>query len=153
MATVIHQDCVSEALEKLHRQIELPYVAGDLSAWTDGVLALLDSTIETVRQASHFDHPKTYTSILRRDLELAQKVEAMRVEDEVLLDGLESIVKQAQELDSIVDEAKLAEPQFKPKRDRLVDDVLALIVRIRKQRAAINTWLSEAFSRDSGLGG
>lgn len=153
MATVIQTDSVSDSLEKLHRQIELPYVSGELTAWTDGVLLLLEAANDCVCQAIRDDHPKTYASILKKDMELAQKVEAMKLEDEQLLSGMQAIMQQAQELDVIVDEAKLAEQQFQPKRDRLVEDVLSLIVRVRKQRAAMNTWLSEAFTRDSGTSG
>ncbi len=153
MATVIQTDSVSDSLEKLHRQIELPYVSGELTAWTDGVVLLLDAANDCVCQAIRDDHPKTYASILKKDMELAQKVEAMKLEDEQLLSGMQAIMQQAHELDVIVDEAKLAEQQFQPKRDRLVEDVLSLIVRVRKQRAAMNTWLSEAFTRDSGTSG
>lgn len=153
MATALNNDQVSEAIEKLHRQLELPYVSGELSSWTDGIIELLGSTKECIRKSIEDDHPCSYKTIMKNDLELAQRVEDMRAEDAQLLCKLDDLTREAENLDKMVDEAHLAESQFKPKRDRLVEDGVAFIVRLRKQRAAINTWLGEAFSRDNGRSG
>jgi hypothetical protein len=76
----------------------------------------------------------------------------LRSDDDQLLQALSTVERQAEQFVTSVDETALAGQQFQPMRERLVNDGLSLVLRARRQRAAVDTWHGEALQRDNGVG-
>lgn len=152
MATTKPSDAVAEALEQLEQQLEVPYVSGELHAWSETVVELVKRAQEAVQNSVEQEHPRTFAMIVKNQSNLQQQVEKLQEEDREILPAFEPLLHEAQQFNSTVDETALARQQIEPARERLVTDGLALIIRTRRQRSAVKTWLSEAIQRDNGVG-
>lgn len=145
-------DKVTVLLERLERQLQLPQISGELTSWTDGVHDLIQHLGEHLRFTLQQDHPKTYKEILKNNTELASKVEQMKTEDGEILKCYEHVLAEVQDLDRLTDDDERDEKKFEPKRLRLVENGLAFVLRVRKQRLAASTWMGESLRRETGAG-
>lgn len=145
-------DQTADALQRLEEQLELPYVSGNLQSWSENLQQLLQETNERLRAEIEQEHDRTFKTIIKNHGNLAQQVDKLRAEDQELLPALDSLRQQVDQFANNIDETVLARQQFEAKRERLVSDALAFVIRVRKQRAAIDTWLGEALQRDNGVG-
>ena len=152
MSTIAKLDPLAEALTRLERHLELPYVSGELNSWTEEAVTLFHQVEERLRDAIQREHPKNYESIVKNRVDLNQEVAKMRECDEELLHTLSELRRELELFQQSRKEEELAEQQFLPNRTRLVDNALAFIINIRKQRSAIATWVSESIQRDNGVG-
>ena len=91
MTTAIQTDQLTDALQGLEQQLEIPYVPGELDTWTMGVQKLLVKANDALRTMMRKDHPASFDMILKNDLELARRVDQMRAEDEQLLTQFDAV--------------------------------------------------------------
>jgi hypothetical protein len=152
MTTTKKLNPTAEALQRLEDHLELPYVSGDLQAWSESLRELLSEADEHVRDDVASEHGRAYETITKNHSNLRQQVEKLRSADPEILAALESVGQQVERFTSAIDETVLAGQQFQEKREQLVNDGLALVLRVRRHRAAIDTWLGEALQRDNGVG-
>lgn len=152
MTSTKNQEPTVEALQRLEEHLELPYVSGDLHAWSEALRQLINDAKDRVRAEFASEHNRTFDTIVKNHSNLRQQVEKLRQEDPEILKALDDLSQQADQFASGIDETVLAGQQFQAKREQLVNDGLSLVLRIRRQRAAINTWLGEAMQRDNGVG-
>lgn len=152
MTTTKRLDSTAEALVHLEEHLELPYVSGELQDWSDRLCEVLVEAGQRVRAAIASQHSKSYDTIVKSQSNLGQQVDKLRSEEPELLAALDSFQQSAQRFASSIDETCLAGQQFQPKREQLIQEGLALVLRIRRHRAAISTWLGEALRRDNGVG-
>lgn len=145
-------DPIAESLQRLEEHLELPYVSGDLHAWSETLRQLLCEADKNVKDEITTEHGRAYDAIVKNHSNLRQEVEKLRTQDPEILAALDSFGQQAERFTSAIDETVLAGQQFQQKREQLINDGLALVLRIRRQRAAIDTWLGEALQRDNGVG-
>jgi hypothetical protein len=145
-------DPTAEALQRLEEHLELPYVSGELQAWSETLCQLLSKAGEQVRTGIATEHGRAYETIVKSRSNLTQQVDKLRSEEPEILAALASVEQLADRFCSSIDETVLAGQQFQPKREQLISDGLALILRVRRQRAAIDTWLGESLQRDNGVG-
>jgi len=152
MSTMQKLDPLADTLERLERQLELPHISGELNSWAAESLKLLKELDRQVRWAVNSEHPRAFETIVKNQANLLQQVEKMRPEDQQLLEALEPVIRQAEQFALSMNETALAEQQFQPKRERLVNDGLSFILRMRRQQSAVDTWLRESMQRDNGVG-
>jgi hypothetical protein len=152
MSTSKNLDSTAESLVHLEEHLELPYVSGELQDWSDRLCEVLADASQEVRAAVASQHSKSYDTIVKSHSNLGKQVDKLRSEEPELLAALGSFEQSAQSFASSIDETLLAGKQFQPKREQLIQEGLALILRLRRHRAAIATWLSEALQRDNGVG-
>jgi len=145
-------DPIAESLQRLEEHLELPYVSGDLNAWSETLSQLLCEADKHIKGEIATEHGRAYEAIVKNHSNLRQEVEKLRAQDPEILAALDSFGQQAERFTSAIDETVLAGQQFQQKREQLINDGLALVLRIRRQRAAIDTWLGEALQRDNGVG-
>jgi len=152
MPATHHSEPLTDALQRLEQQLELPYISGELKAWADEVVEELKSVETSVNAAIHTDHPRSFHAIVKNQRNLQQQVDKLSQEDAEIPPALCAVRQQADAFAASIDETALAGQQFQAKRERLVNDGLAIVLRIRRQKAAIDTWFGEALQRDNGVG-
>jgi hypothetical protein len=98
------------------------------------------------------DDPRSYHAILKNNTELAARVEQMKAEDQEVLKDFEKLLAEARDLRATMGDRPMDEKAFEPRRDSMVEQGLAFILRARKQRVAVSTWMSESLRRETGAG-
>lgn len=141
---------LNQTLAQLETALLTPVVSGEMELWAktaQQAAAELEKRLPPYLQSVL--HPQ-YAEIARSDPELLSRVEQLIAEDQNLLleqsafcDRMNDFVQRAAQAKR--DEAKVAE-----ERNQLELEGISLIVRIKKQRAAADTWLAEANYRDRG---
>lgn len=152
MTTTKKLDALAESLQHLEEHLELPYVSGDLHDWSEKLRQLLADAVERFRSEVETEHRRAYESIIKNHSNLRQEVDKLRSDEPQIVADLASVTQAAERFASSIDETVLASQQIQPKREQLINDGLAVVLRIRRHRAAIDTWLGEALQRDNGVG-
>jgi len=145
-------DSLAESLLRLEEHLELPYISGELQDWSDKLGEFLSDASDRLRREIASEHGRSYETIIKNQSNLRQQVDKLRTEDPQIVTALESFRQLADRFASSIDETILAGQQFQAKREQLINEGLGLVLRIRRHRAAIDTWLSEALQRDNGVG-
>ena len=141
---------LDESLTKLETALLTPVISGELQSW-----------VEVVRQATHHlgEHLREYVEtilhaqyvqIAKTDEELLSRVETMIEEDKNLLAEYDGFLQELDSLAARVPGAEKDELKVADHRAHIEARGTALVLRIKKQRAAASAWLSEAFYRDRG---
>lgn len=150
MSENAEEQALNEAVKKLETALLSPVVSGELVSWVQtaqqaakGLAEPLQRFIKTVLRAE-------YAEISESDQELQGRVQQMADEDKSILQEHEAFQKDLADLarrapQVASDEAKLEDSRLGAEK-RGVD----IILRIKRQQAAIGTWLSEAVLRDRG---
>jgi hypothetical protein len=139
-----------DALTRLETALLSPPVAGELAAWTQTCREGLGAVAQHL-PAYFQDHLKPqYLEIARSDAEQLPRVERMIADDQGLVDELEKFSRRLSAFAASAEQAKKHESKVADERAGLEQEGIALIIRIRKQRAAADTWLTEALYRDRG---
>jgi len=141
---------LNEALTQAETALLTPVVSGELETWAralqDGT-QLLSERLPTYLKAVL--HPQ-YAEIAKTDPELLSRVEQLIAEDQSLLVDQDSFRTEVDEFAKQASHIKKDEAQVAAQRTKLEQKGLALILRIKRQRAAADTWLAEANYRDRG---
>ncbi|REJ70074.1 MAG: hypothetical protein DWQ31_02330 [Planctomycetota bacterium] len=148
-----NENCeLSEALKELEICLETPVVPGELESWAHAANAACEAVGIPLRNAVEDAHPEVFRQILQQDPELAQRVEELRSEDQVLLRQFDSLKRQ---LHRLATQASAVEPR-ESRLDSQLSDVtkegLAFVINTRSQEQALSTWYVEAYNRDRGIG-
>ena len=88
--------------------------------------------------------------IAQSDPELLSKVEKLIAEDQNVVLELDAFRKHINDFARRASQIKKDEAQVAADRTKLEQEGLALILRIKRQRATADTWLAEANYRDRG---
>ena len=139
-----------DALTRLETALLSPPVAGELSIWTQACRDGLDAVARQL-PAYFQDYLKPqYMEIARSDPEQLPRVQRMIADDQGLVEDLEKFSRRLAEFSAGAAQVKKHESKVADERADLEQEGIALIIRIRKQRAAADTWLTEALYRDRG---
>ena len=141
---------LSAALEKMETALLAPIVSGELESWartlqeatatlSDRLPGFLNSVL----------HPQ-YAQIAKTDGELLTRVEQLIAEDQNLILEQHAFEKRVADFVKRAAQIKKDEAQVASERPKLEQEGIALILRIKRQRAAADTWLTEANYRDRG---
>lgn len=141
------------ALSSLERVLVTPLVPGEFVAWISSVqdATLLVGPLLTVRLQQ--EHAQILVEILQQDAELSQRVEHMRDGSVAIQSGFGKFEQKVSKLGEIANEVGSREDKFDSYMQQLIQDGIELVVMIRKQEAAIDTWHRESLLRDRGGSG
>ena len=141
---------LNATLTKLETALLTPTVSGELESWArtvqESTLALserLPTYLKTVL------HPE-YAEIARIDPELLSRVEQLIAEDHNLVLEQDAFRTRINDFVKRASHLKKDEAQGTAERNKIEQEGLDLIVRIKRQRTAADTWLAEANYRDRG---
>jgi len=141
---------LNEALSHAETALLTPVVSGELETWATTVQET--SQLVSERLPAYLKavlHPE-YAEIAKTDPELLTRVEQLITEDQNLLLDQDSFRTETNEFAKRAANIKKDEGQGASERAKLEQKGLALILRIKRQRAAADTWLAEANYRDRG---
>ena len=141
---------LNTALAALETALLTPVVSGEMEAWArtaQQAATELDRRLPPYLRSVL--HPQ-YAEIARSDAELLSRVEQLIAEDQNLLLDQSAFCDRINTFALRAAQVKRDEAQVAAERDGLEEEGIGLIVRIKKQRAAADTWLAEANYRDRG---
>lgn len=151
--TINPGQCASElngALTQAETSLLTPVVSGELETWArtlQEATQLVSERLPTYLKSVL--HPE-YAEIAKTDPELLTRVEQLIAEDQSLLVDQDGFRTEVNEFVKRATQIKKDEVQVAAERSKLEQKGLALILRIKRQRAAADTWLAEANYRDRG---
>ena len=145
-------DVVRRKLVELEEALEMPLVAGELVAWTTRVAKSAQTMHALLTDRLAQAHGADFDEIGAQDPDMSTCVENMRTEDSAIRNEFEPFLELANSVSVAVTQVEPDELTVAKARQRLIDVGLALVLRIRKQEAAVRTWYMEAFQRDRGVG-
>jgi hypothetical protein len=141
---------LNQSLGRLENALLAPVVSGELESWartvqeaTNGLSQRLPSYLNSVL------HPQ-YAEIAKSDSELLTRVQQLIAEDQNLILEQDKFDKRVNEFAKRASQIKKDEAQTTTERGKLEQEGIALVLSIKRQRAAADTWLTEANYRDRG---
>jgi hypothetical protein len=141
---------LNDALTQAETALLTPVVSGELETWATALQETTQLVSERVpTYLKHVLHPE-YAEIAKTDPELLSRVEQLIAEDQSLLVDQDSFRTEVNDFAKRASHIKKDEAQVASERSKLEQKGLALILRIKRQRAAADTWLAEANYRDRG---
>jgi hypothetical protein len=141
---------LNDALAKLETALLTPVVSGELESWARAVQEATETLAQ--RLPSYLKsvlHPE-YAEIARSDPELLSRVEQLIAEDQNVVLEQDAFRSRVNEFARRAAQIKKDEAQVTGERTKLEQEGLALVLRIKRQRTAADTWLAEAHYRDRG---
>lgn len=141
-----------EQLSALEEVLAEPLVPGELTEWAAAVASATIKVEETLDRELRQLRPQQYETILREDAALAPRVEEMQRADNANILAARRLAKQLSTISEHAAQQQAAETAFQERVNDLVETGLRLVVDVRKQEAAVDTWFQEAFQRDRGVG-
>lgn len=145
-------DIFRKKLADLEEALEVPLVAGELTAWTSRVANSARIVHSVLTEHLAQAHREDFATMAQQDLEMATCIDNMKAEDATIRLESEHFMELASNVAAAATRAEPDELALEKAREHLVDRGLALVLRIRKQEAAVRTWYIEAFQRDRGVG-
>jgi len=144
-------DQLTTVLAELETCLEQPIVPGELSPWANAVSSAYVDAEGPLQEAFETTHPALFDQIRREDEDLYRQVEQMKEEDAKLRTEYATLSRDARRLRVRSDQEDSDESVLSSEVEQSIEKGLAFVIRIRKQQSAINTWLLEAFQRDTGV--
>lgn len=139
-----------DALAALEKALETPLVPGELESWVqetqgaaDEAARLLDRQIEVV-------HRDVLAEIEEQDAGLEARVEEVRQGDRTSRELLRTFQGRLGDLAARVEQIEPDEKQAEGAIVAVVEIGLKFVIHARTQETALETWLLEAFDRDTG---
>lgn len=141
----------SQAVRALETSLEAPLVPGESQRWIHAVREACSQLRLLLKQHFEETHGEILGTIAEEDPGLSHRVEALRNVDRRLREDFESITSQATQLLERIDAAAPDERKVRASVEELSEHALAFVIQVRKQEAALSTWLQEAVNRDRGV--
>ncbi len=143
---------LNDALAKLETALLSPAVSGELESWVRNVQEMSrDLAARLPAYLKSVLHPQ-YAQIAKDDAELLSRVEQLIAEDQNVLVEQEDFRRRVSDFAKQASQIKKDEAQIANERAKLEQEGIDLVLRIKRQRAAADTWLGEANYRDRGTG-
>lgn len=141
---------LKDALTSFETCLATPIISGELVDWLGGVNKSWAEVSGQIHYSVKHSHPRQFQEMGSADPELLPRIEQLQAEDvamEVDRERLATAIKRSTEH---VPKLEPDEEKAQQHTNKLVDEGMAFIARVRKQEVAIQTWFVEAFNRDRG---
>ena len=144
-------EALQAKLESLEKHLETPVVPGEQFAWLRAADTALMEVGLALRTQIARAHPQQFAEIETEDAELIRRVEQLQAEDREITESFRELQTEVEQLAQQADRIAPDEGPLENKVSRFADRALALVIQVRKQEQAIDTWTHEAFNRDRGV--
>jgi len=141
---------LNESLTRLETALLAPVVSGELESWADTLQEATKGLSERLPTYLHSVLHPQYAEIAKSDSELLTRVQQMIAEDQNVILEQDKFEKRVHDFVRRAAQIKKDEAQASTERGKLEQEGIALVLRIKRQRAAADTWLAEANYRDRG---
>jgi hypothetical protein len=149
--TLTLEQKLAETMSKLETALLSPVIAGEFSQWVHAVQESAATLTVDLTSLLHTVLHVQYKEIAKTDLEMATQVEKLIAGDKLLLEQLTRFHEDLHALAAAAEIVERDELKLDGLRERVEEKGVTLILAIKKQQAAANTWLSEAHFRDRGV--
>jgi hypothetical protein len=146
------QTPLRESLDKLEVALTTPIIAGELADWLLELRTLWEDASAQLHAALERDHPRQHQQISKEDQEMFATVEKLQAEDAAIAEESECFGRLLARVAEHAPKFERDEEKIRSHTDALLNTGLALVVRIKKQEVALQTWFIESFTRDRGTG-
>jgi len=150
------QHALTDDLNKLETLLGSPIVPGELPERLQRMSHAFEEVCNSFAVHKKESHESQLEEIASQDAELLSRIENLREEDAEIETELARIHRCFKDLSHQVENAEDAKQRDEGESfsdlDPTIQEALALVLRIRKQDQAIQTWHQEAFVRDRGIG-
>ena len=141
---------LNDTLTKLETALLAPVVSGELESWSQTVQEATNGLSQRLPSYLHSVLHPQYAEIAKSDSELLTRVQQLIAEDQNLILEQDKFEKRVNDFVLRASQFKKDEAQTAAERGKLEQEGIALVLRIKRQRAAADTWLAEANYRDRG---
>jgi hypothetical protein len=141
------------ALQSLEKALATPAIEGELAEWGRAVQDAWSEAAACIRASVDVAHRKQMKDIAETDPEMFKRIEEIGTEDNEirrLLHKLDNDVPRVIRALPIAEKDPAA--RVNEEQEKLVNEGLAFVSRVRKQDVVVQTWLVEAFNRERGTG-
>lgn len=151
MTSVGSEQALEATLARLETALLSPVISGELKAWLNNVRQAAATFAMDWTRYLHTTLHVQYAETMQSDPELSANVEKLIRADSELLVELAQFHEALQRIERQAAEIQWQEAKLEPERRRLEETGLGLILSIKRQRAAAETWLVESLYRDRGV--
>jgi hypothetical protein len=123
-----------------------------MTNWASMVRKNFDAASRVILSQIESVHPGQLGEIDGQDAELMAQTKQLREEDRGHQDWCRRLSAAFAEFEGKAVRAGADEKQVTEQQQAILEEGLRFVTHVRKQEAAIRSWLQEAFERDSGTG-
>ena len=140
------------ALDRLEASLETPFIPGELEAWFDAVASAVADLGPILHGQITLQHGAQFEQIVQESPALQRSVEQLEREDGEVAAAYQALKSRVAELAAKAATVEPDEALMSQEAARFADEGVWFVVRVRKQDAAIRTWLGEALNRETPAG-
>jgi hypothetical protein len=140
-----------EALADLELALETPVIPGEMERWTAAVGQALDAVEPLLVEAIDKEHAHSIDQISQEDPGLLHVAGRLTEGDHESLQSLKKFRNQLGQLARGAERVEPDEARLETPLEKFINAGLGFIIHVRKQEAALDTWLVEALNRDRGV--
>jgi hypothetical protein len=141
---------LKSSLDAFEEALLTPIVSGELPAWAQNVKSTWAEASAQVSYHVKQLHPRQYEEIAAQDPELLPRIEVLKQEDCALEQRRDELSEAIGRVTTHIPELEPDEAKAASFTQELIDSSIQFIASVRKQSLAVQTWFSEAFTRDRG---
>lgn len=141
---------IKAVVDALEIALLTPIVSGDLTDWLEKLCEAWRGVSAGFHDELFRERTQLYDAIATQDPELLPRVEQLRSEDVAIAQECALL---SRTMERLCGNASMLEPVEDPAQQftqKVIDQGLALVTRVRRQNVAVQTWYNEAFNRDRG---
>ena len=143
---------LKERVTAFEESLSTPFSSGDMADWAGKVEQAAQALLQVLRDELPPLRQQQFDTMLGEDPALEPRVNEIRESDAENVTHLERLHKQLATVAGQADVRQEAETALHDRVQKITEAGLHLVVEVRKQNTAVDTWIQEAFQRDRGVG-
>jgi len=142
---------LKDRVTSFEESLSTPFASGEMADWAAKVKEAAESLLHVLRDDLPPLRQQQFDTMLGEDPALEPRVNEIRTCDSENVAHLERLHKQLHTVAGQADVRQEAETALHERVQKLTEAGLHLVVEVRKQNTAVDTWIQEAFQRDRGV--
>jgi hypothetical protein len=138
-------------LGQIEMCLESVVIPGELESWASALCEACAAEGPLLKRELE-SHRRQLAKVTAADANFAQRALQLQQEDAAILQAFDEFERKAGRLHERACLAGSHEDKFEEGLKDIIDDGLALVIRVRKQERALTTWCSESMQRENGVG-
>lgn len=143
---------LKERVTAFEESLSTPFASGEMADWAAKVEQAAEALLQVLRDELPPLRQQQFDTMLGEDPALEPRVNEIRESDAENIAHLERLHKQLATVAGQADVRQEAETALHDRVQKITEAGLHLVVEVRKQNTAVDTWIQEAFQRDRGVG-
>jgi hypothetical protein len=141
---------LKSSLDAFEEALLTPVISGELPTWAGNVKSTWSEASARIQYHLNQLHPRQYEEIAAQDPELLPRIDLLKQEDCAIEQRRNELNEAVLRVTAHIPELEPDEAKAARFTQELIDSSIQFIANVRKQSLAVQTWFSEAFTRDRG---